>query len=287
MKKIQKILFAIDFSESSFNALDTAVYLAEKCKATLYILHVQDNIFDFIRVSALTINSVANNSSDILTALANDIQKKSGVMPEIIEETGYVTEGILKTVIKYRCDLVVMGTYGASGYRNGYIGTTAYSVIKFAPCPVLLIPSSRKWLSFKKPLFPIRSVMTALRHYDVVRNLIEEYSTLYILGLFATGEQNGVNDLTELVAEMKERLTADNIMAKAHSIGGSSISQNVLKQAEKNNADLVIVTPVIDVSTKQFYVGPHAHYIIHNAKVPTLVINRINVHSPATVKVTS
>ena len=85
-KKINRILVAIDFSEPSFNALETAACIAEKCGATLYLIHVQDNIFDFMGVSSLTMNSVANNSSSILTALATDIQRKSGIKPVIIEE---------------------------------------------------------------------------------------------------------------------------------------------------------------------------------------------------------
>jgi nucleotide-binding universal stress UspA family protein len=278
INKLKKILAAIDFSEPSFNALETAACLAEKSEAALYIVHVRDNIFDFMGINSLTINSVANNSSSILTALANDIQRKSGIKPVIIEETGYATEAIVKTAVKYKCDLIVMGTYGASGYRNNYIGTTAYSTVKFGPCPILLIPAGKKWTSFRNPLFPVRPVTTALRHYDIIRNFLEDNSTLAVLGLYHS-EQDTVDDLNELIAEMEGKLIVNKITAKTVLGSESSISKNILSQADRIYSDLIIVTQAIDVSAKTFYIGPNTHVIIHNGKVPVLVINKVNVYA--------
>jgi nucleotide-binding universal stress UspA family protein len=275
--KINRILVPIDFSEPSFTALETAGCIAEKCGATLYLVHVQDNIFDFMGVSSLSMTSVANNSSSILTALATDIHRKSGIKPVIIEEAGYVTEVIIKTAIKYRCDLITMGTYGASGYRSGYIGTTAYSTVKFAPCPVLLIPPG-KWTSFRRPLFPVRPVSTALRYYDILRNFLEDNSNLTILGLYNL-ESDSVEDLNGLVSEIEGRLTAKKITAKTVWGTENSIAKNILQQSERTNADLVIITPATDVSPKTFYIGPNTHDIIHNAKTPVLVINKVNVYA--------
>jgi nucleotide-binding universal stress UspA family protein len=279
--KINKILIALDFSEPSFNALETAACMAKKFDASLYIIHVQDNIFQFMGVNALTVNSVANNSSSIMTALSNDIYRKHGIKPAIIEEGGYATEVILKNAVNHCCDLIILGAYGASGYRNGYIGTTAYSVIKFAPCPVLLIPNGKKWTSFRNPLFPVRPVITTLRHYDTIRNFLEEQSTLSILGLSPSGQEGNMRDLNNLITEIKGKLTMDKISTQVHWNSENSISHTILSQADKNRSDLLIITPAIDVSTKSFYIGPNTHYIVNNAKVPILLINKVNIYALA------
>lgn len=275
---ISRILVPIDFSEPSFNALETATSIAEKCEAVIYLMHVQDNIFDFMGVSSLTMTSVANNSSSILTALATDIHRKSGIAPVIIEDTGYVTEKIIKTAVKYRCDLITMGTYGASGYRSGYIGTTAYSTVKFAPCPVLLIPAGKKWTGFRRPLFPVRPVSTALRYYEIVQNMLEENSNLTVLGLY-NFESDTVDDLNGLISEIEDKLSAKKITGKTIWGTENSLAKNILYQSEKANADLVILTPAIDVSAKTFYIGPNTHDIIHNAKTPIMVINKVNIYA--------
>jgi nucleotide-binding universal stress UspA family protein len=278
MNKLNKILVAIDFSEPSFNALETAACQAEKSKAVLYIVHVRDTILESMGVSSFTKNSVANNFSSILNALASDIQRKSGIKTVIVEESGFTTEVLIKTAIHLACDLIVMGTYGASGYRNGYIGTTAYSTIKFAPCPILLIPAGKKWTSFRNPLFPVRPVVTALRHYDIIRNFLADNSTLAVLGLYHS-EQDTVDDLNDLVTEMEDKLIVNKITSNAVWGAESSISENILSQADRVRPDLIIVTPAIDVSAKTFYIGPNTHKIIHNAKIPILVINKVNVYA--------
>jgi nucleotide-binding universal stress UspA family protein len=279
MKKIERILVAIDFSEPSFNALETAVSLSEKCDASLYIMHVKDYIFEFLGANSFSINSVSNNSWSILTALSIDIAKKSTVRPILIEESGNTTEEIVKAAVRNNCNLVVLGTYGASGYRSGFIGTTALSVIKYVPCAVMIIPAQNKWTSFQRPLLPIRPVMTALRHYDLIRELVEKNSTLHILGLNKPESENAERDLSNSITELQDKLDADKITTRVQWSSGNSISQHVISNIHRNNPDLVVVTPAIDVSNKQFYIGPNAHYIINNAKVPTLIISRVNVQS--------
>jgi len=275
---ITRILVAVDFSEASLNALETAIYIAKKNGASIYLVHVQDNIFDFLGVSTTSMTGVTSNSSSILSALATDIHKRSGIKPVIIEDTGYVTEIIIKNAVKYRCDLITMGTYGASGYRKGYIGSTSYGTVKYTPCPVLLIPGGKRWTSFRKPLFPVRPVSTALRYYEIVRNFLEENSTPTVLGLY-NFENDTVEDLNGLVSEIEGRLAAKKITAKTVWGTEQSISKDILLQSERVNSDLVIVTPAIDVSAKTFYIGPNTHDIIHNARTPVLFINKVNVYA--------
>lgn len=278
--KIEKILVAVDFSEYSLNALETASCLAEKWKAQLFIIYVQDNMLDFIGVNAFIAGSINNNSTSILTAVAADIEKRTGLFPVIIEEHGHVTEMVLKVAIGHKCDLIVMGTHGASGYRNGFIGTTAYGVTKFAPCPVLLVPAGKKWTSFSSPLFPIRPFITAFRHYDLIRNFVNTPATLHILGLSSPAQESNKENYAQLIAEVKDKLISDKI--RPNSLIDTerySISQSILSQADSTKTDLIILAPVIDISPKLFYIGPNIHQVINTAKVPLLIINKVNIYS--------
>lgn len=279
--KIEKILVATDFSEPSLNALETAAAIARKNRSEMVIVHVQETTFSFMNVSPLAINSVVNNSFSILTALAADIRVKTGIAPEIIEETGYPTEVILKTALHLSCDAIVIGTYGASGYRSGYIGTTAYSVIKFSSCPVLLVPPGRKRDLFNRPLFPIRSGITLLRHFDMIPQFAGEHANLDILAVSHLDGNNKMENLEEIVANLEKQALSNGITPWIIRNTTAPVFQNVLTQADTCKSDLVIITPTIDVSTKQFYIGPNTHYIIHNSKVPVLVINKVNIYAYA------
>lgn len=270
---IKKILAAVDFSEPSLNALDTAVFLAESYKASLCIIHVQDTTFDFVGADKLAMNSITRHSADILTALAVDIERRITAKPCIIEEAGYTAEVILRNVVRHGCDLVVIGTCGASGYRDGFTGTHTYTVNKYAPCPVLSIPPGKKWVSFKRPLLPVRPVISTLGQYDILRNFLFTDSHLDVLGL-SSGQPGSRKGLDNLVADIWQKLRADNVTARVEWDESPSVPESVLRHAEKSSTDLIIITPAIDVSAKQFYIGPNACRIIHNSRAPVLLSTR-------------
>jgi nucleotide-binding universal stress UspA family protein len=277
MSQVKSILIALDFSEPSLNALDAAVYFAEKHMADIYIVNVREDLFDTNSIS--TTAGYTKNSSNVLVAIASDIQHKTKIKPVIIEEQGFVPEIILKNTVKYNCDLIVMGTYGASGYRNGYIGSNTYSIVKFGPCPVLLIPGGKRFVGFNKPLFPVRPVMAAVKNYDLLKNYLADNSTLYVLGLSPFAREGTIKDLNRVISEMQLSLDGESIDIKTQWNEGNAIADNILIQAEKNNADLIILTAAIDVGIKQFCIGPIAHRIIHNARTPLLIINKVNVYA--------
>ena len=182
--KLSTILVGVYLSEPSFNAVYTATKLAAKENATLYLVYAHETVFERIVLSK-KLPENESTSASILAAMASDITRKSGVKTNVIIEDANAAELILRTTVSLEADLVVLGTYGASGYRNGHTGTNAYTVAKYAPCPVLLVPGGRQWAGFSKPIYPVRPVVTAMRHYPVIRKFIEPHSSLLVFGLAA------------------------------------------------------------------------------------------------------
>src|SRR5690349_3392023 len=107
---IQKILVPVDLSETSLNALDTAVYIAKNHDAQLYILFVRDNAFEFYESdeSFYSLTTDSENSTDVLQALTGTIQHKHGIKPKLIIREGYVSPTIVKEGFKNNCDLIVI-----------------------------------------------------------------------------------------------------------------------------------------------------------------------------------
>lgn len=44
--------------------------------------------------------------------------------------------------------------------------------------------------------------------------------------------------------------------------------------ADQIAVDLILLTPSIDITYKQQFIGPHTQRIIHQAKVPVLIMKR-------------
>jgi nucleotide-binding universal stress UspA family protein len=268
---INKILVAIDLSETSLNALDTAIALAKKHKAQLQLLNVaeQINVSDGVGEIYLAYQAKA----DVLHALAFSLQQKHNIVPELISKTGNVTDTILTTAHAEHSDLVVMGTHGASGFREGFTGSNTYQVFKYAKCPMLAIPLVKKFTSFKNALFPIRPVSGALTRYDVACHYLAGNATLQVLGLSGNVLEKETGVLDKVVEEIRDGLV-DGVNVRTQWGKGASIADDVLLFEQVHNADLLVLTSNLDAIAKPYFIGPHTQKIINCSRIPLLSIKK-------------
>jgi nucleotide-binding universal stress UspA family protein len=277
---IKNILVPVDFGENSLNALETAAVLARRHDATLHLLHVVDTSFDDLNGgdSYVSMNSITQNSGDILQALAGSLAQKHKIAPKAVLVEGCVYQTIVKESIQCGADLIVMGTHGASGQRDAFVGTNTYNVFKHAHSAVLAVPGTRKWTQFKRVLFPVRLVVGALARYDFVRSLLSPgTSSLDVLGLSYHRTEGDRNVAEELLSEISDRLDEDKIRANVTCLSGKNLVDNILGYSEQKSTDLIVISPSVDVASKHFYVGPNAQRIIHQAGVPVLSVKRVAV----------
>ena len=274
---IKKILVPVDLSETSLNALDTAVALAKKHAAVVELLNVVENNYSIVEENNFQPPGYLTNSSDVLTALAGAVQHASDIKPRLLQQEGNVADTIIKTSLHHQSDLIVMGTHGASGYRDGFIGSNTYNVIKNASCPVLTVPGKKKYLSFRKILFPIRPVSGALMRYDIVCHFLSSQASINVLGLSYKNMQRETSLLDKIIDEIKEQLELDKVRTVTGWNSGGSIADDVLLEAQQTNAELLVLTSVLDVTTKPNFIGPHTQKILHYSKLPVLSIKKIYV----------
>jgi len=142
--KIERILFATDFSEGSAHALPYAVDMARQYDAMLYIVHV---IYDVARTAGWYVPHVS------IDEIYRDMEKSAAAELEkvfIDEMRGYGKVGrhVLKGVpyeeicrfaAEQKIDLIVLGTHGRRGIDRMLFGSTAEQVVRNAPCPVLSV----------------------------------------------------------------------------------------------------------------------------------------------------
>lgn len=154
---MKKILLPTDFSKTSENAFVYAIELAKLFKAELILLHTFD--LPIIDSQAMPIN-YATLYDTIELANFEHFKKEVPKLRVIMEERnaehvpmnhimmdGDLTYNIKKVIKQEHIDFVVMGTKGATGWLDSFIGTNTSSVISDVSVPVLSIPIESK---FKK-----------------------------------------------------------------------------------------------------------------------------------------
>jgi nucleotide-binding universal stress UspA family protein len=269
---ISKILVPVDFSESSINAITSAIEIAKRQNAEIELVNVIETgkIFG---VENMNFANVVSASRSLLESLTNSIVRYNPIKCSYHVIEGVVAEAVSSHAQQNTIDLIVMGTHGASGVRELFIGSNAYALIKKAPCPVLTIPNTGKWLKFNKILFPVRPILNAIDKYDFVSNIIKKNNAeLIILGFKNTTDTNDLKTIEQHIENLKTKLVEDEVTATINYYTGDDFISAFWDFQKRLATDLIVITANIDNSFKNLFVGPFTQQIVNHAKVPVLSI---------------
>jgi nucleotide-binding universal stress UspA family protein len=146
MKRIEKILVPVDFSEHSASALEMAISLAKALGARIQLLHCYQ--IQPLGISPYGIVLPENFDSEIRQGAERRVDEwRAKVMLEGIEvdaslSSRFPSLEISETASEMGADLIVMGTRGLAGIKHVFLGSVAERTLRLAPCPVLTVKAS-------------------------------------------------------------------------------------------------------------------------------------------------
>lgn len=275
---INKVLVPIDFSPVSLNALETAIAICKRQLATLTLIHVVENTYVLFPPEAggatgAILPDLVKNANENLTELAKKIRTHHDLVINHIVQSGNPADEICRWALHKNSNLIVMGTHGASGLREFFLGSNAYRVVKNSPCPVMTMPGDNKWIDFKKILFPVRMVPNALDKYDVIRPIIQKNgSSMTIAGIVKKDDSTGFIGMKALVETVQSKMTEDDVICQSEVHYCENVAKQVLTISETEKPDLIVITATLDSSLKDFFLGPYTQDIVNHAHYPVLSI---------------
>lgn len=139
---IKRILVPIDFSTCSIGVLQYAKVFAKKFNAAIQLLHVvQLNIVGEERGIPRTrmINELSESLKQGLKELVKMVGSDEIVSTITIREGRRPYETIIQEARDVNTDLIIIGAQGNNGLLRLLCRNTLTHVIRYAPCPVLLI----------------------------------------------------------------------------------------------------------------------------------------------------
>lgn len=140
---MKKILVPTDFSEHAGYALKVAAQIARKNGGEIFLLHMlelphqgSDAVgtgHDLPEIMLFK-NAAINKLEDLM-----DDESLEGLKVSEIIQFELAFEGIMNISKKNEVDLIVMGSHGASGFKEMFIGSNAEKVVRNSDTPVLVI----------------------------------------------------------------------------------------------------------------------------------------------------
>jgi nucleotide-binding universal stress UspA family protein len=160
---MKTILIPTDFSDNAWHAISYAMNFFKDESCTFYFLHTYSPAFyrmDYV-VGGPSFSAIPDVGVDIsLMGLEKTVAdvKEAYANPkhqyEVVSSFNTLTDEIRELIQKKHIDLVVMGTQGASGAKEVFLGSNTVFVIRKSTAPVMAIPEKVKYHPVRNILFP-------------------------------------------------------------------------------------------------------------------------------------
>src|SRR5689334_8872208 len=178
MRIFDKILCAIDFSQTSVKALQWTEYLAKKYQSEVIVLHVMEAY----PVGNLTEIGVDwDQYQSAVKASLDEFTSPLTIKYEKMISTGNPAIKIAALASGLHASLIVMGTHGTLGAAHKLLGSAAETVMRTSTVPVLTISAHS---SLPNPdekqdvLIPVTSLYRPPRGFLKFRKLIRELNCI-------------------------------------------------------------------------------------------------------------
>ncbi|WP_435625285.1 universal stress protein [Flagellimonas sp.] len=160
---MKKILLPTDFSKNALNAILYALELFKNEKCLFYILNTYTPNFyrlDYL-IGGPAVSTIPDKGVDAslegLEWTLNHITEKY-INPlhqyETVSAFSTLTDQVDEICKKEDIDMIIMGTQGASGAKEFFLGSNTVHVIRKSHTPVLAIPENYPFKAINNILFP-------------------------------------------------------------------------------------------------------------------------------------
>jgi nucleotide-binding universal stress UspA family protein len=136
---VRHILVAVDGSPHARAALDLAIDLAQRYRATLVLVHAFPHVSDLLGLPQYEHLLAARtlNGERLLESARTQVGDTVPAETHLVE--GPPAPAILRVAADERCDMIVMGSRGHGQIAGLLLGSVSSVVAQRAQCPVLIV----------------------------------------------------------------------------------------------------------------------------------------------------
>lgn len=274
---MKTILVPTDFSKNADNALKFAMALAKEENAKIILLNAWEIRYPATEIpltaeiNSLHLLSAENHSNKRLDSIILKLQD-SGIKCDRISVQESLVEAVLNAIEKYRVNMVIMGTKGATGLKEIFIGSNTAKVIQKVNCPLIAVPHRAVFNGLKKITFATNyktEDIKALKKVVKIAKLFKADITL----LHVTDE-----NYTKEVAEIIMKSFADKVAKKLQFsqltyklIYGKNIEKKLDDYVKQKHADLFVMSTLHPNLFDRLFGGNLIKTMAYLTKMPLMV----------------
>jgi nucleotide-binding universal stress UspA family protein len=268
---MKQIIVAIDFSKTSLNALAYGIHIANKAKADVQMVWVDNTTSDEVVFEGFA-HEERNEKVALLKELQETYSKNlNGGKLDYKTRKGKVYLEIAQQAKSTNADLIIAGTHGVSGFEEFWIGSNAYRVVTNAPCPLITLRHDCKIKDIKKIVIPIDSSQETRQKIPIASVIAGLFnSEIHVLSLYSTPLKSVQRRVDTYAKQVMDYFEERKIKYIAITKESENITRTTIDYAETINADLIAIMTEQESTTANIFLGPYAQQMVNHSPVPVL-----------------
>ncbi len=282
MNVMKKILLPTDFSKSAWNAITYALQLLKDEACTFYLLNAYTPVvyrMDYL-IGGPAVSAIPDYGIDVsLAGLERTVEQIEKEYPnpkhhfEMISEFSTLTDEVDNICGNVGIDLIVMGTTGASGAEEIFLGSNTVHVIKKAKVPVLAVPEDYTYEPLKVIMFPT-DYQRRFKIDDVepLFHIASKFNaTLHVVHTVENG-------LSPKQIKNKNFLKGmlENIPCKFQDVTNDAMPSLVHSYVSRHSVDLVVMMNRKHTFLQRLFLKQNVDSVGYHCAVPFLVLPDIS-----------
>lgn len=298
MLKLNKILFPTDFSRCADQALEHAVFLAEKYNAEIHVLHAvtlfndqpgvvkeefaetEAMIKKLEDIAEIQLDKVCDAHKDDDIKIVKAQTRGVSAAPVILE---YASENLI--------DLIVMGTHGRRGLGHFFLGSVTEEIVRMARCPVFTIREAETPTPAKtkeKILVPVdfseHSKNALANAKEIAKSYEAKIHLLHIIEetihpAYSLSGKSSIFDIMPNIREDCERrlkkmiteILGDEIKTEIAIVSGQAANE-IINFSEKNSMDLIVIATHGLTGLEHLLLGSTTEKVVRMASCPVFTV---------------
>ncbi|WP_333600970.1 universal stress protein [Flavobacterium sp.] len=270
---MKKILVPTDFSEHAGYALKIAAQIARKNDGEIFLLHMlelphqgSDAVgtgHDLPEIMLFK-NAAINKLEDLM-----DDESLEGLKVSEIIQFELAFNGIMNISKKNDVDLIVMGSHGASGFKEMFIGSNAEKVVRFSETPVLVVKKDEGNFNIDKFVFasdfsdeiksPFRKVVEFANKLD---------AELHLVMINTPSSFKPTHVAKEIMSNFVSNFTINKY--STHIYNDVNVESGILNFANNIDADLIGMSTHGRKGLSHFFNGSISEDLVNHAVRPVV-----------------
>ena len=276
---MKKVILPTDFSYNAYNAISYAMNLLKDEEATFYLLNtytpaIYQTEYLLHSPGQIGLGDIYQSESiNQLEELQKQLQKEfKNPKHTIITHSAFniLVDEVSSMVANEEADMVIMGTQGATGAKEIFLGTHTVHVIKKATCPVIAIPADFDYETPLEILFPTDyEVAYSEEQLKALLDLAELHKSRINVIHISSGY-----DLTEIQSENKSKLKKifEKIPHLFHDLPNQEIITGINNFQLKNKMNMLVMIQNKHTFLESLFIEPVIKKIGFHVSIPFMVI---------------